>query len=642
MSVTGRRELRPGSATRRKDHGDARECDCDLLLTLVLREGDSGVRRTAIPQRVCCFAAVFTVIQVAALLIAHGVFAGTATWVLNPTSSDWNTAVNWTPSRIPDGPRAVAAFAASNVTDVVNGETIVVERIAFTAAAGSYSITVGPQDVQDFDSTLTFNGTGVINDSGVAQNFANSVSAITSGFGQIIFMNDATAGDRTTFTNNAGANGAGKIIFSNASNAGSATFLNQAGHFSPSITFNDDSSAANATFTNEGGTVEGGLGGLVRFADSATAGTASVTLLHGGFRSGGGFVSFSSNSTADHATITAEGANDNPVQSGQVAFNDTATAGNAAITLQPGVNIGASGGNLSFYSNSTAGDSTLIAANGFERDTGARINFFDDSLGGTARLEILGPGSGSGLLLIDQHNAPGISVGSIEGSGAVSLGQNNLTVGTNNLTTSFAGTIKDGENGSGGSLTKTGTGTLTLSGANSYTGTTTINQGVFLAANATGSATGPGTVNVNSGTLGGRGVISGALTIGTGSGAGALLAPAFGSSKQVTLTVQASLTLQADATYIYTFKARSTQSKTDLLVADGVVITGARIKLKGKTQGTLTPGLILTVITNTSANPITGTFSNLADGAIVNVNGNNLQASYIGGDGNDLTLTVVP
>jgi len=33
-------------------------------------------------------------------------------------------------------------------------------------------------------------------------------------------------------------------------------------------------------------------------------------------------------------------------------------------------------------------------------------------------------------------------------------------------------------------------------------------------------------------------------------------------------------------------------------------------------------------------------FSNLPDGAIVNVNGNNLQASYEGGD--DLTLTVVP
>jgi hypothetical protein len=45
---------------------------------------------------------------------------------------------------------------------------------------------------------------------------------------------------------------------------------------------------------------------------------------------------------------------------------------------------------------------------------------------------------------------------------------------------------------------------------------------------------------------------------------------------------------------------------------------------------------------NTSADPITGTFSNLPDGAIITINGNNLQANYSGGDGNDLTLTVVP
>ena len=53
-------------------------------------------------------------------------------------------------------------------------------------------------------------------------------------------------------------------------------------------------------------------------------------------------------------------------------------------------------------------------------------------------------------------------------------------------------------------------------------------------------------------------------------------------------------------------------------------------------------GTILTVISNTSATPISGTFNNLVDGAILTVSGNNLQASYHGGDGNDLTLTVVP
>jgi len=123
---------------------------------------------------------------------------------------------------------------------------------------------------------------------------------------------------------------------------------------------------------------------------------------------------------------------------------------------------------------------------------------------------------------------------------------------------------------------------------------------------------------------------------------GASLAPAFGSGTQVTLTLQTGLTLQADATCIYKFKARKSQRRADLIIANGVTITGAKISLKGKIQGRLTLGTILTVIRNTSANPINGTFSKLANGAIVNVNGNNLQASCTGREGNDLTLTVVP
>ena len=51
---------------------------------------------------------------------------------------------------------------------------------------------------------------------------------------------------------------------------------------------------------------------------------------------------------------------------------------------------------------------------------------------------------------------------------------------------------------------------------------------------------------------------------------------------------------------------------------------------------------LLMVISNTSANPISGTFSNVSDGAIVTINRNNLQARYEGGDGNDLTLTIAP
>ena len=50
-----------------------------------------------------------------------------------------------------------------------------------------------------------------------------------------------------------------------------------------------------------------------------------------------------------------------------------------------------------------------------------------------------------------------MTIGSIEGSGNVSLGANRLTVGTNNINTSFSGTISGS-----GSLAKIGSGILTL------------------------------------------------------------------------------------------------------------------------------------------------------------------------------------
>jgi autotransporter-associated beta strand protein len=191
----------------------------------------------------------------------------------------------------------------------------------------------------------------------------------------------------------------------------------------------------------------------------------------------------------------------------------------------------------------------------------------------------------------------------------------------------------------GGAFSKVGSGTLTLAGANTYAGGTTVTQGALIAANPIGSATGPGVVTVTGGTLGGSGTIAGAVTV---DGTGAVLAPAFGTNQHVTLTLQSSLTLQAGATYTYTFKPRRNQARSDLVVANGVTISGAKVVLKGKTQGTVTPGTVLTVISNTSANPISGTFSNLAEGTIVRIRSNNFQARYHGGDGNDLTLTVLP
>ncbi|MGH8024036.1 MAG: autotransporter-associated beta strand repeat-containing protein, partial [Limisphaerales bacterium] len=87
-------------------------------------------------------------------------------------------------------------------------------------------------------------------------------------------------------------------------------------------------------------------------------------------------------------------------------------------------------------------------------------------------------------------------------------------IGARNTTNTYAGVIADA---GVTSLIKTGTGKLILSGANTYSGGTTISGGALVAGNSTGSATGSGVVNVNSGgTLTGKGIISGAVTVNSG------------------------------------------------------------------------------------------------------------------------------
>jgi autotransporter-associated beta strand protein len=367
----------------------------------------------------------------------------------------------------------------------------------------------------------------------------------------------------------------GETDFLIQSNAGNATIVNQTGGVT---IFADSSSAMNANITNKAS------GGSTLFFASSSAGNAVIT---NNSSSGSVFpigLGFFDASTAGNATII----NNN----GLIAFGipggvDSSTAGNATITNN-------SGGHLQFDAFTTAGNAT-ITTNG-----GGAVKFFDNSTGGNAQFITDGTGyvdfSGSR----GSNNDGVITAGSIAGSGFYYIGGGNtLVVGGNNLSTTVSGVIADiscgcGFHGSGhspGGLEKIGTGTLTLSGTNTYTGTTTVNGG-FL--DVEGSIASSSLTTVNAG-----GALTGAGTVGsTTIASGGIFLP--GNGAGTATTVAGNLAFQSGALYLVTLNSTSTSAH----------VTGTAI-LAGTVGAALTPGGMVmkqyTILT--AAGGVSGSFA---------------------------------
>ena len=77
------------------------------------------------------------------------------------------------------------------------------------------------------------------------------------------------------------------------------------------------------------------------------------------------------------------------------------------------------------------------------------------------------------------------------------------------------------------------------------------------------------------------------------------------------------------------------------MIATGVTLnSGALIAIDDLGSSILASGTVVTLISNTGATPITGTFRSLPDNSTLVVGANTYRVSYEGGTGNDLTLTV--
>src|SRR5260221_13298105 len=106
------------------------------------------------------------VIPAALLLLAAQrlSLAGSATWVTNPASGDWNTASNWTPQTVPNASSDIATFATSNQTQVGISAITALSGINFGEGADSFTITTETYPV-------TLSGPGIANNSGNLQRF---------------------------------------------------------------------------------------------------------------------------------------------------------------------------------------------------------------------------------------------------------------------------------------------------------------------------------------------------------------------------------------------------------------------------------------------------------------------------------------
>ncbi len=293
--------------------------------------------------------------------------------------------------------------------------------------------------------------------------------------------------------------------------------------------------------------------GPVRFDNNGGFGTGVVTL-NGG--TNGATLQFGINGGTLNNTLNVVGTNNFTSNNGNNLVSDM--TGSGTLTLNSGTTFSFAGDMSGFSGTIVVG---TITNPRFYPSTGSSNATFD--LGNTS------------ALLNNRNGGLTVQLGALIGGPNTTLQgaslANSLTtyvIGGKNLDTTFAGKITEVIAARTAAITKVGTGTFTLTGANSYTGTTTVDGGVLFVNNTTGSGTGTNnSVIINDGgTLGGTGFLASAVTV----NAGGALAP--GSNGVGTLTLKSNLTLNAGAVLNFELGAAGTGDR--IAVSNALVLGG--------------------------------------------------------------------
>jgi outer membrane autotransporter protein len=290
------------------------------------------------------------------------------------------------------------------------------------------------------------------------------------------------------------------------------------------------------------------------------------------FNAGASAYTFTVGNTMDfetNGTVTAQGIVNNStatqtfINNSTMVFHGTTSAGNANVNIT-------NNHNLIFTANSTGGNAAIMNTSvvDFSQSTGL-------------------------------NNDGKLSAGSIAGSGFFDLGANQLTVGGNNQSTVVTGVVADG-GGAGGlnaSLVKIGTGTLTLSGANTYAGPTSVTAGTLA---VTGSLVSD--VTVTGGVFGGSGSTSKTLTVQSGGTVAPGVVTPFS-----TLNVAGNATFNTGSTFVVGINSSGQNDK--LSVGGTATLNGGTVNVNALSGTGITTASTFTILT--ALGGVVGRFQNV-------------------------------
>ena len=235
--------------------------------------------------------------------------------------------------------------------------------------------------------------------------------------------------------------------------------------------------------------------------------------------------------------------------------------------------------------------------------------------------------SGGGLLDL---GAVGEYIDTLHGAGTVHFGTGGyIGVGMSGGTSQFDGSMTGVGFAGGWTLSKWGSGTFTVTGANTYSVGKTEVFGGRLVVNS--SLPAQSAVVVDSGaTLAGNGIVGNIL----GNG---LVAP--GNSPGI--LTSSNVTFSATGAFNAELAGLTPGSGYDQLNVNGTVALGnANLQLNMSVVGSTNAQF--TIINNDSADAVTGSFAGLPEGGIMTAsNGAQFQITYQGGSGNDVVLTQI-